>query len=122
LSISSLNNTPGKPTGHKRDMAFIDWGADLFDASLIGQNHSTDYYMKELSSINSISISYVRIPSENVAADQQHLVQLDCALPEALELLKGKGNDCGLKYKNLREIEDFFTSYKLSNINEIWQI
>ena len=43
LSVSSLNNTAGKPTGLKRNRSFIQWRNDLFETSLIGQSHFSHY-------------------------------------------------------------------------------
>lgn len=38
LSLSSLNNTGGKPVGLKRARGFKDWKEDLFETSLTGQS------------------------------------------------------------------------------------
>ena len=108
LSISSLNNTAGKPVGLKRFRSFIKWRNDLFDTSLIGQSHFTDYFMKQLCRMTDIKIRYTRIPSEQISAEQQHLVKLDCAEKKAIQFIKGKGNDRGQLAKKESEIEAFF--------------
>lgn len=51
--------------------------------------------MQKLSQLSHIKTKYVRIPSEQISAEQQHLVQLDCAAPKALSFIRGKGNDRG---------------------------
>lgn len=112
LSVSSLNNTAGKPVGLKRHRSFINWTNDLFETSTIGQSHFTDYMMKKLCELNHIKIEYVRVPSESISAEQQHLVQLDLATDKAIQFLKGKGNDRGELTKKLPEIESFFTTTK----------
>lgn len=108
LSVSSLNNTAGKPVGLKRRRSFINWRNDLFDTSLIGQSHFTDYFMNKLCEMNDIKIRYTRIPSEQISAEQQHLVKLDCAEKKAIQFIKGKGNDRGQLAKKDSAIEAFF--------------
>jgi hypothetical protein len=112
LSISSLNNTAGKPLGLKRSRSFLNWRNDLFDTSLIGQSHFTDYFMKKLCEMTGINIRYHRIPSEPVSPEQQNLVQLDCATEKALRFIKGKGNDRGFLAKKDSAITDFFQTKK----------
>lgn len=112
LSVSSLNNTAGKPVGLKRRRSFINWRNDLFETSLIGQSAFTDYAMKKLSELNHIQIKYVRIPSEQISAEQQHLVQLDCAIPKAINFIRGKGNDRGYLVGKDPEICKFFNTRK----------
>jgi hypothetical protein len=108
LSVASLNNTAGKPVGLKRRRSFIRWRKDLFETSMIGQSYFTDYMMQKLGELNNIKIDYVRIPSEDVSAEQQHLVQLDRASKKALRLLSGKGNDRGELAKKDPKIKAFF--------------
>lgn len=112
LSVSSLNNTGGKPVGLKRYRSFINWRNDLFDTSLIGQSHFTDYFMTKLCEMNHIKIRYIRIPTELISAEQQSLVKLDCANKKAIQFIRGKGNDRGQLAKKDPEIETFFTSKK----------
>lgn len=112
LSVSSLNNTGGKPVGLKRNRSFINWRNDLFDTSLIGQSHFTDYFMTKLCEMNDIKIRYIRIPSEQISAEQQHLVKLDCADRKAIQFIKGKGNDRGQLAKKEAAIEEFFKNKK----------
>lgn len=112
LSISSLNNTAGKAIGLKRERSFIQWRNDLFDTSLIGQSHFTDYMMTKFCELNHIKIKYVRIPSEAISAEQQHLVQLDNASEKAINFIKGKGNDRGELAKKDPHIQQFFKNRK----------
>jgi len=112
LSISSLNNTAGKPIGLKRERSLINWRNDLFDTSLIGQSHFTDYFMTKLCEMNEIKIRYQRIPSEQISAEQQHLVKLDSSSQKAIRFMKGKGNDRGLLAKKDPAIEAFFQHQK----------
>lgn len=116
LSISSLNYSGGKPIGLNRRRSFFDWRNDLFETSLIGQSHFTDYIMQTLSELNNIDIVYQRIPSEDVSAEQRHLVQLDCADIKSIRFIKGKGNDRGLIAKKDYKIAQFFKEHKKFSI------
>jgi patatin-like phospholipase/acyl hydrolase len=112
LSISSLSLTGGKPPGLKQDRSFRDWGDDLFETSLTGQSLFTDYFMTKIKDLTEVKITYVRIPSPTISAEQQGLVQLDVATKDALSLINGKGNDMGELYKKKSEVEDFFRDKK----------
>lgn len=116
LSVSSLNNTGGKPVGLKRQRSFINWRNDLFDTSLTGQSYFTDYFMTKLCDMNEIKIRYTRIPSEQISAEQQHLVKLDYADRKAIQFIKGKGNDRGQLAKKDAAIENFFKYKKQHKI------
>jgi uncharacterized protein len=112
LSISSLNSTAGKSIGLKRHRSFIKWRNDLFDTSIVGQSHFTHYMMSKLCELNHIKVKYIRVPSENISAEQQHLVQLDVASDKAINFIRGKGNDRGELAKKDPEIEIFFKEKK----------
>jgi uncharacterized protein len=116
LSISSLNSTAGKSIGLKRHRSFVRWRNDLFDTSIIGQSHFTHYMMSKLCELNHIKIKYVRVPSENISAEQQHLVQLDIASDKAINFIRGKGNDRGELAKKDPTIEVFFKERKMYKI------
>lgn len=117
LSVSSLNNTSGKPVGLKRHRSFLQCRNDLFDTSLIGQSQFTDYFLTRLCEMNDIKINYKRIPSELISAEQQHLVKLDCASEKAIQFIKGKGNDRGTLAKKDLEVERFFQHKKKYKID-----
>jgi hypothetical protein len=68
--------------------------------------------MTKLCEMNDIKIRYTRIPSEQISAEQQHLVKLDCADRKAIQFIKGKGNDRGQLAKKDAHIEKFFQSKK----------
>ncbi len=116
LSVSSLNNTAGKPTGLRRKRSFIHWRNDLFETSMIGQSNFTHYFLSKLHQLTGMPIEYTRIPSEKISAEQQHLVQLDVATTDALNLIKGKGNDRGTLASKDTEIAKYFQTYKTYKI------
>lgn len=122
LSISSLNNTGGKATGLKRERSFLNWRNDLFDTSINGQSYFTDYMMTKLGEMNHIKVHYLRVPSEQISAEQQHLVQLDCATTEGLRFIKGKGNDRGELAKKDLSIKHFFNHHKNYNLHNHGQL
>jgi uncharacterized protein len=116
LSISSLSITGGKPTGLKRQRSFLNWGNDLFETSILGQSFFTDFFLKRINNISNTNIDYVRIPSVDIASEQESLVQLDVASKKALDLMQGKGKDQADIYKKLPEIINFFKSEKTYKI------
>jgi len=118
LSISSLSHTGGKPTGLKREMGFIDWGNDLFETTLAGQNLFTDYFMTKINEIGEVPVRYTRIPSNDISSEQESLIQLDVATPDSINLIRGKGNDMGEIYKKKEEIKAYFKNLKNYNTQE----
>ncbi|PWV55522.1 CBASS cGAMP-activated phospholipase [Chitinophaga sp. S165] len=113
LSVSSLNNTAGRSPGLARRRSFLRWGAELFEPSLIGQSAFTDYFLQKLCEMNDIKVKYIRIPSEQISAEQQQLVKLDGANKKALRFIKGKGNDRGTIAKKDAAVCAFFNNKKL---------
>jgi patatin-like phospholipase/acyl hydrolase len=112
LSVSSLNTISGKMTGLNRKRSFFHWGNDLFETAMIGQSMFTDHFLSKIHELKGITIEYIRIPSEDISAEQQHLVQLDNATRDAIHLIKGKGNDRGTLVSKDPEIAKFFQNYK----------
>ncbi len=117
LSISSLSHTGGKPTGLKRERDFLDWGNDLFETSMNGQSLFTHYFLSQIHEIGHVPINYIRIPSAEISSEQESLIQLDVATPQALDLIRGKGNDMGEVFKKRADIKNFFNQVKLYKTN-----
>lgn len=112
LSVSSLTFPKGKPIGRRRFRSFIGWRDDLFETSLTGQSYFTDYFMSQLNQFNKVKINYVRIPSEEISAEQRHLVQLDRASKKALQFIKGRGDARGALVTKDLAIRHFFQNKK----------
>lgn len=112
LSIGSLTLSAGKPVGTKRERSFFNWGDELFETSLSGQSYLTHYFLKKITTVNEISIDYLRIPSPIVSPEHAPLVQLDVATPDAINMLRGKGNDQGKLYSKRPEVAEFFKKPK----------
>ena len=112
LSISSLSNTSGKQTGQRRDKSFIHWGSELFEPSMIGQSKFTNHFLTNIKGIDEINIDYLRIPSAEIASDQEKAIQLDTATKESLNLIRSKGKAMGLVFEKKSEVADFFKNKK----------
>ena len=112
LSISSLSLIGGKPTGLKRNRSFLDWKDELFETSFTGQSLFTDFFMEKIKGLSDFPVDYVRIPSTKISSSQEEFVQLDVATPNALDLIRGKGNDMGDIYRKRPEIAEFFKNVK----------
>lgn len=112
LSLSSLNSNSGKKTGLKRKRSFVRWRNDLFETSMIGQSFFTNFFLSKLNELNNIPIEYYRIPSETISAEQQNIVQLDIATKNAINLIRGKGNDRGELASKDSDVVKFFKNKK----------
>ncbi len=115
LSLSSLTITGGKMTGLKRERSFMDWGAELFETSMNGQSHFTDFFMSKITEIYDVNIKYHRIPSVSIATEQECLIQLDVANKKAFDLMKIKAQDQALIFEKKEEIKNLFTTKKTFN-------
>lgn len=112
LSISSLTSPKGKNVGLKRNRSFRHWKGDLIDIMMNGQAVFIGKFMEFMHQINNIPISYVRIPSCVLAPEQQDVIQMDNAQPNAIKLLKGKGNDTGELWRKNPLVAQFFKEEK----------
>lgn len=118
LSISSLSTTGGKPTGLSRYRSLARWRTDLFDIFGIGQNFFTEYFMNSIMEFNDIKVKYVRIPSEEIASQQECLVKMDKATKKSIDFIRGKGNDQGELCTKKPEVKIFFEIKKTYNTQD----
>lgn len=112
LSMSSLSITGGKKTGINRFRPFIKWRNELFETSMTGQSMFSHYFMSKISGLTEIPVTYVRIPTPEISSEHESLIQLDVATRNALNLIRGKGNDQGLLFRKKNEIANFFKEKK----------
>lgn len=112
LSISSLTSTSGKKTGLNRFRSFRHWKSDIFDILMTGQAKFNEYFMSQVHNINDVQIDYVRIPSEILSPEQQSIIAMDNSKKDAIDLLKGKGNDMGVIWRKKEELNKFFEEVK----------
>lgn len=112
LSISSLTSPKGKIVGLKRHRSFRHWRGDLVEIMMNGQASFTVKFMEWIHQINNIPITYIRIPTCDLAPEQQEIIQMDNASSNSIKLLKGKGNDTGVIWRKKPEIAQFFEQEK----------
>jgi uncharacterized protein len=112
LSISSLTPPKGKVTGLRRHRSFRHWRGDLLEIMMNGQALFTVKFMEWMHQINNIPVTYIRIPTCDLAPEQQEIIQMDNASSNAIKLLKGKGNDIGIIWRKDPQIAQFFTQVK----------
>ena len=112
MSISSLTSSSGKKTGLKRQRSFRHWKSDLFDIMMTGQAKFNEYFMSQIHHFNNVPITFVRVPSEVLSPEQQSIIEMDNAEKDAINLLKGKGNDMGEIWRKKPEIAQFFNEEK----------
>ena len=112
LSISSLSSSSGKKTGLERYRSFRHWKSDLFEIMMTGQAKFNEYFMSQIHNFNNVPITFVRVPSEILSPEQQSIIQMDNAEVDAINLLKGKGNDMGEIWRKKEDIAQFFREKK----------
>lgn len=117
LSLSSLSVTGGEKTGTSRERPFIKWKNKLFETSMTGQSMFSNYFMSKIQELTEVPVTYIRIPSAEISSEHESLVQLDVATKNAINLIKGKGNDQGEVFKKKPEVANFFKSEKLFKTN-----
>ena len=108
LSISSLNPTLGEKPGAKTERSLRDWKEKLSDTMLNGQAKFIEYFMSQANHVACVPIKYTRIPSEPFSKEHEELISLDNTSQEAIDLIKGKGNDAGEVWRKKEEIKQFF--------------
>lgn len=122
LSISSLSSLKGKVPGLKERRSFINWGAELFDTSMISQAYFSHYFMEQVKKINDIPINYFKIPSAEMPDEHSQIITMDNTSQQALDLIKNKGELMGIKYKKEIKVAEFFKelkTYKTKNYGKL---
>lgn len=112
LSMSSLNPTEGKSIQSNRYKSFKDWGDELFETSMVGQSHFTNYFMSKIGDITTVPIKHFRIPSADISSEQSEKIKLDITTKESIKLISGMGNAMGEVFKKDSEIKNFFKNKK----------
>jgi uncharacterized protein len=112
LSVSTIEAPIGKSMNEKPNKAIIDWKNDLIKPFMVGQSFTIDFSMKKFADAGLLGLNYIRIGSPEISCDQIQLVDLDNSTDEALDFLEGKGNDQGLIYRKMSEIQHFFNEPK----------
>jgi len=116
LSISNINLYEGKPK-LPRFRSFRHWKSDLFQTSITGQSSFTNFFMTHISSSFQVPIIYERIPSEKVSSSQEHLVQLDTADEDCLNMIARLGTRQGDLTLRNSAVKQFFTTKKTYQTN-----
>ena len=118
LSISSLNKSNGLPIGSRKAKSFFHWKDDLFETFMCGQGYFTHFFMEKMAIHMPIPIKYIRIPSATISSNNEHLVQMDLATRNSLDLIESMGSDTGTVYSKKDEITHFFNTKKTYIINK----
>lgn len=117
LSISSLTKSNGLPVGSRKEKSFLHWKDDLFETFMCGQSYFTHFFMEKMAIHMPVPIKYIRIPSATISSKNEHLVQMDVATKDAIDIIKSMGCDTGTVYSKKPEIADFFETPKTYIIN-----
>jgi hypothetical protein len=117
LSISSLSKSNGLPIGSRKEKSFLHWKDDLFETFMCGQGFFTHFFMEKMAIHMPVPIKYIRIPSATISSKNEHLVQMDLATKDSIDLMKSMGCDTGTVYSKKDEIAHFFKTPKTYIIN-----
>jgi hypothetical protein len=112
LAIASMNFGSGRPPLLKRRRSFLRWAPDLFDLSLIAQSEFADVFLNVILRLQTIPMTYTRIPSPEISSEQQKYIKLDLAVPQSLTLMNQFGTDMYYKYREMPAISGFFAAPK----------
>lgn len=115
LSLSSLSNTAGNAPGLKRNRAFVNWRDELFETSMNGQSFFTDFFLKKISSVSDVGITYNRIPSYQMSKAHEKVINLDKATKQAFDLMKQLADEQAQLWGKHNVIRDLFTTRKTYN-------
>ena len=112
LSIASISQASGWPSGVRSRRSFIGWRSKLIQTSMDGQAYFTHFFLENaINRINKMA-KYVRIESPKLSSYQMKLLEMDRADKKALATLKSLGNQDGYAYANNGDVMRFFETYK----------
>ncbi|MEZ4945559.1 MAG: CBASS cGAMP-activated phospholipase [Cyclobacteriaceae bacterium] len=112
LSVASISQAGGWPSGIRKERSFIGWKSKLIQASMDGQAYFSHFFLE--TAINRIDANskYVRIKSPELSPDHMKVLEMDRADKKALSTLKSLGNHDGYTATNNTQVMQFFNSSK----------
>jgi hypothetical protein len=112
LSIASISQASGWPSGVRKERSFIGWREKLIQTSMDGQAYFTHFFLDTAIHRLDPNSKYVRIESPKLSPDQMKILAMDRADRNVLSTLKSLGNHDGYTATNNTEIMKFFKSAK----------
>jgi len=112
LSIASISQASGWPSGVRKKRSFIGWREKLIQTSMDGQAYFTHFFLDTAIHRLDPNSKYVRIESPKLSPDQMKVLAMDRADKNVLSTLKSLGNQDGYTATNNTEIMKFFKSAK----------
>ena len=97
---------------HKKRLArgALHWREELVSCFMEGQARTTDFVLRELSTLTSVPFSYIRLESKPVSPEQAKLLALDNASADSLRLLETLGKDIGDNLAVQGDVRHFFNT------------
>lgn len=117
LSISSLEVASGDVPGNTA-RSFWNWKDTLFDSYTIGQNKSSQFFLKVLKNHLDFELEITRVVNNPLSPDQSQLIEMDNASDKSLKLLEAIGLQTGVKQKDSKIIKNFFTNPKTIQVKD----
>ena len=106
MSVSSLEDNPGRRFIPKHRRSIIDWKEDLISIFFEGQASQTKYFAETLAQL--YGFNYVRIPSASLSSKQESVITMDNSSIESIQLISKMGNDQALLWEKKPEVAEFF--------------
>ena len=112
LSIASISQASGWPSGIRKRRSFIGWKSKLIQTSMDGQAYFTHFFLKKaLVKIDSRS-KYIRLESPKLSSEQMKILEMDRTDKKALKTLTSLGDQDGYTHANNPDVMKFFKSNK----------
>jgi len=115
LSIASISQASGWPSGVRKERSFIGWREKLIQTSMDGQAFFTHFFLSTAIHRLDPNSKYVRIDSPKLSCDQMEVLAMDRADKNVLSTLKSLGNQDGYTATNNANVMRFFNSSKTYN-------
>lgn len=112
LSIASISQASGWPSGVRKERSFIGWREKLIQTSMDGQAFFTHFFLDTAIHRLDPNSKYVRIESPKLSCDQMEVLAMDRADKNALNTLKSLGNQDGYTATNNNNVMQFFNTVK----------
>lgn len=108
LSLEGINPSSGRLASNSYPQSLLGFATELVDATMQGQQCSTEYFMRFLAPSLSFPVDYVRVEAPKISTKQARGVQLDMASRAAIQTLTNYGKDAGHAAKQRPEVQTFF--------------
>lgn len=112
LSIASISQASGWPSGVRKRRSFIGWREKLIQTSMDGQAFFTHFFLDTAIHHLDPRSKYVRIESPKLSCEQMEVLAMDRADRNVIRTLRSLGNQDGYTAANNQDVMRFFETSK----------